>query len=514
MKENKMGLIGLTAIGVGTMIGSGWLFSSFYAAKIAGPAAYIAWLITALIILVLGLSLAEISFNYPKRGLMARLLVISHNKDFAFICTIATWLGLTAVIATEAEGSIQYLASLSDTASTYLFNPGHGSLTPIGLGLATMIILLFGVVNFWGVKVLSSSNVILTTVKILIPFITALSIIIVSFNSSNFTAVSSDYAPYDVTSIFSAMIGAGMVYSFNGFQNITSFCSEAKNPKRDIVLATVFSVLITLGVYLMLQTAFIGALSADELHKGWANLDFTSPFVQLTMMLNLNLITIVLYADAVISPAGTGMIYTGSTTRLLTAMSQERQAPKFFNKMTKYNFSRRSLYATVSLAVLFLLLFRSWSSLVSFLSLFYVISYMSIPVCLGKLRANGIRGRFAIPLAKIILPAMFVFLSILFTFSKFPNTGYVVVFVLSLYILYVIKQASFDQGLFKVVKKSLPLILHIIVLAILSSLSPSYYGGFDILNTSIFYLLIIIWSLWVYFHAVYVYRSVPESIIE
>ncbi|MBK2027315.1 hypothetical protein IB643_04005 [Allofrancisella guangzhouensis] len=50
MKENKIGLIGLTAIGVGTMIGSGWLFSSFYAAKIAGPAAYIAWLITAFII--------------------------------------------------------------------------------------------------------------------------------------------------------------------------------------------------------------------------------------------------------------------------------------------------------------------------------------------------------------------------------------------------------------------------------------------------------------------------------
>lgn len=81
--QHKIGLIGLTAIGVGTMIGSGWLFSSYYAAKIAGPSAYLAWLITAFIILILGLSLAEISFNYPKRGLMARLLVISHNKEFA-----------------------------------------------------------------------------------------------------------------------------------------------------------------------------------------------------------------------------------------------------------------------------------------------------------------------------------------------------------------------------------------------------------------------------------------------
>ncbi|KEI35033.1 hypothetical protein FRA_43c11100 [Francisella sp. W12-1067] len=514
MKENKIGLIGLTAIGVGTMIGSGWLFSSFYAAKIAGPAAYIAWIITSIIILVLGLSLAEISFNYPKRGLMARLLVISHNKDFAFICTIATWLGLTAVIATEAEGSIQYLASLSDTVSTYLFNPGHGSLTPIGLGLAAIIIFLFGLVNFWGVKILSSSNVILTTMKVLIPFITAVSIMVISFHSSNFTSVGGNYAPYGTSSIFSAMIGAGMVYSFNGFQNIASFCSEAKDPKRDIVLAMVFSVLITLVVYLMLQTAFIGALTTNDLRYGWSGLDFTSPFVQLTMMLNLNLMTIVLYVDAVISPAGTGMIYTGSTTRMLTAMSQDRQAPKFFDKITKYNFSRRSLYATVSLAILFLLLFRSWSSLVSFLSLFYVISYMSIPICLGKLRINGIKSRFAIPFASIVLPTMFVFLSILFTFSKFPNTGYVVVFVLSLYMLYVVKQASLDQGFFPIFKRSFPLILHVVVLAILSSLSPSYYGGFDILNISTFYLLIIVWSLLLYFYVVHIYISVPESIIE
>ncbi|WP_325099846.1 APC family permease [Allofrancisella guangzhouensis] len=463
---------------------------------------------------MLGLSLAEISFNYPKRGLMARLLVISHNKDFAFICTIATWLGLTAVIATEAEGSIQYLASLSDTASAYLFNPDHSSLTSTGLGLAAIIILLFGVVNFWGVKVLSSSNVILTTMKVLIPFITAISIIAVSFHGSNFIVVGGNYAPYGTSSIFSAMISAGMVYSFNGFQNIASFCSEAKDPKRDIVLAMVFSVLITLVVYLMLQTAFIGALTINNLSHGWPGLDFTSPFVQLTMMLNLNLMTIVLYVDAVISPAGTGMIYTGSTTRMLTAMSQDRQAPKFFDKITKYNFSRRSLYATVSLAILFLLLFRSWSSLVSFLSLFYVISYMSIPICLGKLRINGIKSKFAIPFANMVLPTMFVFLSILFTFSKFPNTGYVAIFVLFLYALYISKQVSLDQGFFSVLKKSLPLVLHVVVLTILSSLSPVYYGGFDILNTSAFYLLIVIWSLLVYFHAVYVYRSVPETIVK
>lgn len=111
------------------MIGSGWLFSAYYAAKIAGPAAYFSWVITAVITLLLGLFLAEIACHYPKRGLMARLLVISHNKEFAFVCTITTWLGLTAIIATEAAGSVQYLSSLSSTISTYLFDTALHQLT-------------------------------------------------------------------------------------------------------------------------------------------------------------------------------------------------------------------------------------------------------------------------------------------------------------------------------------------------------------------------------------------------
>ena len=113
MDNHRIGIIGLTAIGVGTMIGSGWLFSSFYAARLAGVGSYLSWILTSLLILILGLCLAEIASNYPKRGLMARLLVISHNKELAFICTISTWLGLTAVIATESEGSVQYLSSIS-----------------------------------------------------------------------------------------------------------------------------------------------------------------------------------------------------------------------------------------------------------------------------------------------------------------------------------------------------------------------------------------------------------------
>lgn len=512
--NHKIGLIGLTAIGIGTMIGSGWLFSSYYAAKLAGPSAYIAWLLTAVIILILGLSLAEISFNYPKRGLMARLLVISHNKEFAFICTIATWLGLTAVIATEAEGSIQYLSSLSPAISSHLFNSSLQHLTALGLLFSILLVAIFGVMNFWGVKFLSHSNVALTTAKVLIPVITAIAIISASFTSKNFSPDKLGFMPYGTSSIFTAMIGAGMIYSFNGFQNIVSFSSEAKNPKKDIPLAMILSILITLLVYVVLETAFIGSLPSDLIAKGWSQLNFTSPFVQITMMLNLNLITIVLYADAVISPSGTGLIYTGSTTRMLTGMSEDKQMPSFFKKLSKYNFSRRSLGFTILLAIVFLLLFRSWVALVSFLSLFYVISYMSIPLCLGKLRSHHIKGKVSVPFITYISPLVFIFLSLLYIFAEAPYTVYVAIFISLAFIGYIITQIKLHQNVFSLVRRSCPVLIHIIILAFLSGIGPKHYGGLGILSQSVFFGLIAIASLVMYVILVFVYKSQPEKSIQ
>jgi len=41
-------------------------------------------------------------------------------------------------------------------------------------------------------------------------------------------------------------------------------------------------------VYLLLQVAFIGAVAPEHLQEGWAGLEYSSPFAQLALALNLN----------------------------------------------------------------------------------------------------------------------------------------------------------------------------------------------------------------------------------
>ncbi len=96
--------------------------------------------------------------------------------------------------------------------------------------------------------------------------------------------------------------------------------------------------MLCLGIYLLLQLAFIAGLPPQYLANGWHGVDFQSPVVQLASLLGLNFITLILYIDACISPSGTGIIYTGATARMLTAMSQDKQMPSFLQNTSRLSF--------------------------------------------------------------------------------------------------------------------------------------------------------------------------------
>ncbi|MFN7093725.1 MAG: hypothetical protein ACK4M7_00005 [Burkholderiales bacterium] len=53
MNKHKVKLSTLILSGVGTIIGSGWLFGSAHAAALAGPAAILSWIVGAAMVLII-----------------------------------------------------------------------------------------------------------------------------------------------------------------------------------------------------------------------------------------------------------------------------------------------------------------------------------------------------------------------------------------------------------------------------------------------------------------------------
>jgi amino acid transporter len=152
---------------------------------------------------------------------------------------------------------------------------------------------------------------------------------IAAFAPDRFSAAGG-FAPYGADAIFSAIASAGIVFSYLGFRQSVELAGETSNPKRNVPFAVIGAVLITMAIYTLLQVAFIGALPADSLAGGWGSLDFPNsfgPLAGLATVLGLSVIAVLLYADAIVSPADTGLIYYATTSRIAYAMGRNGNAP-------------------------------------------------------------------------------------------------------------------------------------------------------------------------------------------
>lgn len=390
--KHKIGVFHLIMIGLGGIIGSGWLFSSMYAAHYAGSGSYIAWIIGALLMLLFCLCLSELVSLYPKRGMLASVCSYSHNKDFAFLIGIANWFGTVAVIPTEALATARYLA----WPSWSIF----------------ALIIGYAVLNTWGVKIFVRFNSLLTVFKFAVPVLTVFVLFWHSTSISNYHIA--DFT--QVHNILGAIVAGGIIYGFNGVQMIVNFTSEAKRPKRDIPTALFLSLGLGLLLYLALQAAF--------LNSGDISFHYQSPFIELVAALGMGWMVILLQVGAVVSPSGAGFSYIASSTRMLTAISHVGQLPKFFSKLhPKYHMSHRSLIANTALSMMFFLVFKTWVGLVVVVSAFHLLSYLAGPIAVGKLRLTMPESErmFKMWFAPVLCPLLFVTISVLFVYAGEHN---------------------------------------------------------------------------------------------
>lgn len=437
MKNKEPGVWTAIFLGVTCILGSGWLFAPYLAAQYTGAASIVSWVIGALLSLLLALLLSEINSMYQERGLIARVLTISHHRDFGFVVAISNWLGMVITISSEAIATVQYLGSAFGEAQKFLFANHH--LTFLGLLLVFILIGLFAIANYWGIKGLARVNNSLTIFKIVIPVITIIILFYLGFKSENFTAYQNTYIPYGADKIFSAITVCGIFYAFYGFGNISSFSQELKNPKKNIPKALFGSILICLIIYLGLQITFIGALPTSLIKHGWHGLNFSSPLVQLLLLFNLHFWTVILYIDSAVSPSSASIVYTGSATRMLTGMAHDKQLPSYFDKIHPLHLiSKRSLMITIGLSALMALFFTNWKKIMMMVSVLQLITCIALPIAFMKLRSKepDKTRAFKVPFGPGISCLLFVFLSYLLIQASLSALLTSLVLHLTLFLIY------------------------------------------------------------------------------
>ncbi|HEY1619336.1 MAG TPA: APC family permease [Streptosporangiaceae bacterium] len=229
--KKEFGTVGLLFTAIGSIIGSGWLFSSLHASEEAGPAAIISWIVGTVMFLLIGLSYAELGVMFPRSGGVARYPHYAWGSFASYSMGWVTWLACAAVASVEVSALLTY-------ATSYLpwMENKNATLTGWGILIAIGLMAVFVAVNYFGVRWFARINNVLVWWKLGMIVLVIVALLVTQFHSINFHV-------------------------------------STKNGRRNVPLTLIGSVLICGILYILLQIAFIGSVTTADVQKGgWAHL--------------------------------------------------------------------------------------------------------------------------------------------------------------------------------------------------------------------------------------------------
>jgi amino acid transporter len=506
LKKNRIGYFSLTMLALSATIGSGWFFGAYKAAKFAGPASIVSWIIGGFAVLLIVLTVLEVGTMFPKAGGLVHYLNITHGPIAGFMSAFACWLVVSSVITFEAAVTTQFLATFKFSWSSMLINNYTHEVTATGMLVAAVLILVYFYINYWTFSFFIKCSNVITVFKLIVPVVTAFTLIIAGFLSPSPTPIKSSFAPYGWSAAFTAITSCGIIFSYNGFQSILSLVEEAKDPEESLPIAIIGTIVFSIILYVLLQIAFIIAVTPDILAiKDWHYINFNSPFAQLAMAFNLNFVMVMIYADTIVSPSGTGIIHTAAASRMFYGMSKYKQMPKFVEDLNpRYCIPRKAMIANLIISLLMLFLFREWSDLLGAISVACIITYIAGPIATSTLRkdAPDLKRPFYLPFEKIISPLAFVLCTLFLYWANWEQISLLLSVLFAGLIIYIIFGYRNDsRELLKNINSSLWMIIYFIVINFLSLIGCKEFGGIGYLLHGYDTVLIVLVALFFFYWA-------------
>ena len=414
--RRSLSLRSLTLMVVTSTIGSGWLFAPYYAARLAGVASLLAWLVGGLMALGLALVFAELGALVPSSGALAQVPLLSHGRWAGFIGGWCAWLAYLSLPTIEVLAMLQYLASSLPWLTA---DGGQGQvLSAAGLAVAALLLLLMAWINLAGIGWLARWIDGLTSWKLVVPLLASLSLMLAAGHWGNLSdgialAGAAGSGPSTLSGLVKAIGSGGILFSLLGFRTAMDLAGEARRPQRDVPLAMGLGLGVSLAIYFVLQLAFLVAVPPQALSGGWGQLQLTAhggPLVAIAMGLGLGWVVVLLLSDAVISPGATAMTYLGVSARVAWMMGRLQLLPASLGRLNRQAAPAPALLWSLLIGLLLLLGGPSWQRVVSFLTATLMIALAVGPVSLMALRRQLPQQPrpFRLPWAGLLCPLTFV----------------------------------------------------------------------------------------------------------
>jgi len=265
-----LGLFEATMIGVGAMIGAGIFVLTGIAAGNAGPAALIAFGLNGVITLFTALSYAELSSAIPEAGGGYSFIKKVMPNSIAFTSGWMLWFAYIVACSLYAKGFGSYFMEFTSRYMPIIGKTLTGILGEHGaIALMTIIVsLLFISVNIIGTHASGKTENIITLAKIavlavFIFFGLKQALSATAITQTNFKPL----FPMGFTGVLAAM---GLTFiAFEGYDLIATVSEEVREPQKTIPKAILYSLGITVTIYLLVVFVCIGAVAPAEGLPSW-----------------------------------------------------------------------------------------------------------------------------------------------------------------------------------------------------------------------------------------------------
>jgi APA family basic amino acid/polyamine antiporter len=259
--QRVVGLLDLTALGLGAIIGTGIFVVIGEAIGDSGPAIILSFVLAGVTCAFSALAFAELASSIPVAG-------SAYTYSYATLGELAAWiigwdliLEYAVSVAAVAVGWGQYFNDLAD--SLFGFKLPDSLANPPGEGgsfnlPAVFIVLAVTAVLCIGIRESARFNTIMVFIKLVVlAFFLVVGVTV--FDADNLKP----FAPEGVDGVVTA--ASVIFFAYIGFDAISTSGEETKNPGRDLPIAIIGSLAIATALYIAVAVVAVGALPFDKL---------------------------------------------------------------------------------------------------------------------------------------------------------------------------------------------------------------------------------------------------------
>lgn len=393
--KREISLFSAIIYGVGIILGAGIYALVGEAAGIAGNAVWASFLLAAIVSSFTGMSYMELVSVFPKAAAEYVYVKKAFNrKTLAFVIGFFTVAVSIISASTVSLGFGGYMQSLLGIP-----------MIPAALGL----IVLLTAINMMGISKSSKMNIIFTAVEIAGLVI----IICIAFFSGSVGSVNYFETPAGITGIISA--AALIFFAYIGFEELANITEEVKNPRRNVPIALIASVIITTVLYILVSVSVVSLMNWEDLGCSTAPLSDAASAV-----LGGNSFTM-MSVIALFATANTVLISFIVASRAIYGMSRDSSMPKVLCRVSaKTGAPWVALLVVMAASLAFVMIgdIKTVASITDF-GVFLIFISVNISAIVLRYRMPNLKRRFKTPLniGKFPLIPLFGLLSSLLLLS-------------------------------------------------------------------------------------------------